>query len=108
MSEAERQIESELDRLKSNEKSSPAGHAWHLFYEHLCGRKRAGEDPPPPLILAASGESDFAKHDRLAAQLRWAAENDCLEMAIAYLRRLPSEKWNTAPVEQWGRSSYPE
>ena len=59
-----------------------------------------------PLILAASGESDDDKHNRLRSQLAWALENGCLEEAIRYLEKIPVEKWNASTFDQWYRESY--
>jgi hypothetical protein len=90
------QIEEFLSALRARRRSSPAGYAWQQFYELLRARKQPGStNPPVPLILAASGASNAAKHQRLTLQLRWARENGCLDEAIEYLQGIPSGQWNS-------------
>lgn len=91
-----------LEELKANWRSSPAGKYWSDFYETLC-RMSSDSKPPAPLILAASGASDRAKHSRLAAQLEWAINHACLDPALEYLSGVPAEGWNVATEEGWDR-----
>jgi hypothetical protein len=82
--------------------------SWQKFYEFLQNHGQPGaKKPPVPLILAASDESDAVKHSRLSSQLEWAQENDCLERAIGYLEAIPSDQWNTSPLDRWEQDSYP-
>jgi len=106
MSTLDPRIEEFLMALKTNGQSSPKD--WHRFYLFLESKKQKGQkNPPVPLILAASMESDATKHCRLSDQLYWAHENGCLDKALGYLRDIPSEGWNSCPLEQWNQDSYP-
>ena len=108
MNAGEPSIEVFLGTLKEQGRSSPAGMHWQWFYEFLLAKRRQGQgNPPVPLILAASGESDASKHRRLGDQLRWAEANGCLADAIRSLTDLPAEDWNACPPAQWNQDSYP-
>ena len=99
-------IEEFLDALKADGRSSPKD--WHRFYLFLKAKKRTGHpDPPLPLILAASGESDATKYRRLSDQLHWANENECLDDVIHYLTDIPADGWNTCVQDRWHQESYP-
>lgn len=88
-------------------RSSPTGMHWQQFYESLLSRVAAGaRKPSAPLILAASGESAASKSARLASQLKWAAENGCLEDAIRFLEGISHENWESCPAANWNRDSY--
>lgn len=104
------QVDSFLERLKSNGYSSPAGQHWAAFYDLLAQHaQRTGVSRPfAPLILAASGESDSSKHYRLAEQLRWAEANGVLADALRFLTALQPNQWNQGSAESWHRSSYGE
>lgn len=107
MTATDSRIERFLNTIKTEERSSPTGMYWQEFYEFLQSNSPSGTNKPPvPLILAASGESDTAKHARLCSQLQWALENQCLEEAIHYLERLSGDKWNSGPLERWDQNSY--
>jgi len=82
--DAEEQKRLYLAKIKAQGRSSPADRHWQDFYQFLLHHQQehAGEKPPIPLILAASGASDRAKHDRLSRQLDWAIANNCFEAAI--------------------------
>jgi hypothetical protein len=87
MSIVDPRIDQFLSDLKAGGRSSPAGDYWQRFYKLLQTKIKAGHgNPPVPMILAASGESDDSKHRRLASQLQWALENGCLEAALKYLQ----------------------
>lgn len=95
--------------IKSQGRSSPAGKHWAEFYTLLKRYGSAGDvkGPPVPFILAASAESDRAKHDRLAQQLSWAIEHNCFAQAIAYLEGLADgEQWNIGSPATWDQDSY--
>ncbi|HOO50073.1 MAG TPA: hypothetical protein PLK94_02175, partial [Alphaproteobacteria bacterium] len=95
-------IEFFLNEIKGEGKSSPAGMYWNDFFLFLKKHKSHNEpDPPVPLILAASGESDASKHFRLSEQLYWAADHNCLDEAIKFLKNISSEKWNKGALEDW-------
>lgn len=95
-----------LAALKASCRSSPQD--WNRFYLFLKSKKLPGQkDPPVPLILAASCESDATKHGRLSAQLQWAQENQCLEEALLYLNAIPPEEWNSCSPGMWFQSNYP-
>ena len=99
-------IDQLLGVLQADGRSSPKD--WHRFHLFLKARKRAGQkDPPVPLILAASGESDASKYRRLTEQMQWAQEVGCLDGALQYLRDIPADEWNSCPLEQWNQESYP-
>ena len=93
--------------MKEDERSSPSGMYWNDFFIFLKEFKHPDEpDPPVPLILAASGESDASKHLRLSKQLHWALDHDCLDEAIDFLRNLSSDKWNLGPLDTWNKEYY--
>jgi hypothetical protein len=104
----EPQIEEFLLRIKSEFRSSPAGIYWNDFYKILCRRAPTSGmgKPPVPLILAASDESNSAKHYRLGEQLRWAQANGVLEQAFQFLGSLKPDQWNHCTPEKWNESSY--
>ena len=59
-------IETFLNQSKKEGRSSPAGMYWNDFFTFLKKFKQSSEpDPPVPLILAASCESDASKYSRL-------------------------------------------
>lgn len=101
-------IDDFLERIKTEERSSPEGQHWLAFHDLLCrhARRVGAERPPVPLILAASGESDNSKHRRLAEQLRWAQANGFLSEALGFLSDLQPNQWNLGTAENWYRSSY--
>ena len=100
-------IDDFLNAIRAEGRSSPAGTHWHEFYEFLQARAKPGQPgPKAPLILAASGESNGTKHDRLRVQLEWANEACCLEEAIGYLQRIPVDDWNSGNRECWDKDSY--
>jgi hypothetical protein len=78
------------------------------FHELLCRHAtRAGAgDPPRPFILAASGESNSSKHERLGEQLRWAQANGIIVEALDFLRSLRSDQWNQSTTNNWHKPSY--
>lgn len=95
-----------LAALKASCRSSPQD--WNGFHLFLMSKKLSGQkNPPVPLILAASCESNATKHDRLTAQLLWAEENRCLEEALQYLKAIPNEEWNSCSPGNWFQSNYP-
>ena len=104
------QIAEFLEAMKSHGHSSPAGRHWDVFYKLLCQLAAQGNStrPPIPLILAASGESDEAKHGRLREQLRWVKANGHLVAALAFLQKLDSSNWNHGTAKDWDQSSYLE
>jgi len=98
-----------LAAIKSKGRSSPSGKSWADFHAFLKRHTRPGEPEnlPMPLILAASGESNRAKHERLAQQLRWAIERGCFAEALAFLENLDgAEQWNFGSSQDWDRDSY--
>jgi hypothetical protein len=108
MSSGDPRIEKFLTDLKAGGRSTPDGRYWHEFYQFLVGKKQHGQtNPPVPLILAASGESNASKHHRLSTQLEWALENGCIDEALRYLKSLPAEKWNSCSPGKWFNESYP-
>ena len=99
-------IDNYLGIIKKEGMSSPAGMYWNDFFSLLKQYKVHNEpDPPVPLILAASGESDASKHFRLSEQLYWAADHNCLDKAFEFLKNLSSKKWNRGPLEDWNKPS---
>jgi hypothetical protein len=101
-------IDEFLTGVKSAGRSSPAGKHWDAFHRLLCQSAAPGKTmrPPMPLILAASAESNGAKHERLAEQLRWARANGALEPALTFLRSLDPQDWNHGTLKDWDQSSY--
>ena len=107
MSVHDQRIERILAVLKAEGRSSPRD--WHQFHLFLKGKTLPGQPPPPvPLILAASDESNATKHERLGRQLEWTLVNRCLDEAICYLKKLSVDQWNSCPVEDWHKDSYPK
>jgi len=101
------EIESFLEKIKKQGRSSPAGMCWNDFFIFLKKFKQPDDtDPPVPLILAASGESDASKHFRLSNQLYWAFDHGCLDEALAFIKNLNPDKWNLGSIEEWNNSSY--
>lgn len=95
-----------MDTLKAEWRSSP--YAWHEFHSFLRSHRQPEQtEPPVPLILAASAESDASKHHRLTAQLEWAAAVGCLVEAINFLNGLPKDQWNTGSAANWTQDNYP-
>ena len=97
-----------LADIKAEGRSSPAGGHWQAFCDFL--RQRAGPDAakiPVPLILAASGASDHAKHCRLGEQLVWAIENGVLADALDFLRGISAEHWNSGTPDRWHTEYWP-
>jgi hypothetical protein len=115
-----------LIALKGDGRHSPRG--WHRFYMFLkskgrtlgleeprltqdrgfrIGAESSLDEPARPLILAASGESAASKHERLGEQLYWAREHGCLDDALRYLKKIPTEEWDSCPPEQWYVEHYP-
>lgn len=68
---------------------------WNELYNLLPERRQvgAGWEPPLPLILMASYESDMSKMNRLQVHIEWAAAHDALHQVADYLRGLPEEEW---------------
>jgi hypothetical protein len=96
-----------LQKIRSQSRSSPAGRHWADFHALLSRYATKESWPPMPLILAASGESDQVKYERLGQQLLWAIENDCFAEAITFLESLHDDgQWNTAPLDAWAQDSY--
>ena len=84
-------IEQFPNEIRLEGRSSPAGIHWHQFHQFLQSRKTESEgDPPVPLILGASGESNARKQERLAQQLEWALQHGILEEAIRFLQQIRS------------------
>ena len=107
MSAPDPRIEEFLAALKADGRSSPKD--WHRFHQFLQSKKQAGQkDPPVPLILAASDESNATKHQRLSAQLYWAQENGRIEDALRYLSDIPVEQWNACSSDEWFQDNYPK
>ena len=108
MTSDDSQIDEFLMTIKSQSHSSPAGRHWDDFHKLLCQLAAEGKTmrPPMPLILAASGELDAAKHARLGEQLRWAQANGVLAAALAFLKKLDSSNWNHGAAKDWDQSSY--
>lgn len=107
MSPPKIRIDEFLALLKAEGRSSPAGMHWQEFYNLLARHDQSGlSRPPPPLILAAASEPESSKHERLGAQLEWAAANNCLDFALAFLRGLPPESWNRSALAEWDRPGY--
>jgi hypothetical protein len=105
MSTPDPRIDEFLAALKADGRSSPKD--WHRFHLFLKANKQTGQkDPPVPLILAASDESNATKHHCLSAQLHWAQENGCLDESLRYLSEIPVEQWNSCSLEQWDQDSY--
>ena len=101
-------IESFMDRIKADGRSSPTGIHWKSFHDLLCRQavRLGAKRPPVPLILAASGEASSSKHQRLGEQLRWAQANGVLAEALEFLHQLQPDHWNQVATADWYRSGY--
>ena len=97
-----------LERTKSANRSAPAGHAWHEFWQWLERTvPNATSKPPKPFILAASAESAANKFHRLGEQLRWASNQGILAETIAWLDACPPDKWETHDANRSHETFYP-
>ena len=97
-----------ISSLRREGRSSPGGIAWHKFWLELLKASRGvGDEPPMPLILAASACSNADKLSRLREQLAWAAEREWLVESFRYLESIPLEHWNTGSDVNWFRDGYP-
>ena len=100
-------VEYILTSIKKEGISSPTGMYWNDYFLFLKKNKdHKDSDPSVPLILAASGESDASKHYRLSEQLYWAADYNCLDEAIEFLKNLSSEKGDSGSFEGWNKTGY--
>jgi hypothetical protein len=100
--------ESWLERTKAANRSSPAGYAWHEFWEWLVhAAPKAAKRPPMPFVLSGSAESAARKFHQLREQLRWACDNGVLAGAIAWLDACPPNNWQTCDPMRWNKSYYP-
>ncbi|WP_374962925.1 hypothetical protein [Spongiibacter tropicus] len=97
------EIDEFLDEFKALSRSSPGGIHWDGLRKLLV--RRAGHDEHDrllnPLILGGSIAPDAEKHERLRHHLEWAYRHGCLADAIEYLKKLPENAWNVAPVHTW-------
>ncbi len=101
-------IETALSRWKAEGRSSPAGRDWHDFWTWLNENRSAGAAKPPgPLILAASGASNAAKHQCLRKQLEWADASGLLHEALSRLDGIPSDCWNIGDSRRWNEDNWP-
>lgn len=97
-----------LAAIKAEGRSSPAGMHWQAFYAVLLhSGVPSVSKPPVPLILAASGASDDAKHRRLAEQLDWAIRHGVFKDAVECLKTIPAEHWNLNSPARWYRENCP-
>jgi hypothetical protein len=95
-----------IERLLNAQKAAGnyAPTNWNDFYKFLIARKQPGhKDPLLPLILGAYGESPESKLRRVADQLQWARENDCLDDALRYVENVP---WISCPLKEWYQETY--
>jgi hypothetical protein len=100
-------IECFLAGFKKEGRSSPTGMYWNDFFVLLKEYKLHNEpDPPSPLILAASGESNASKYFRLSEQLRWSLDHGCLNEALSFLNKLSPDKWNMGSIKDWDKCNY--
>ena len=107
-SKSETHIQKLLASLKAKGMSTPTEIHWLEFYDFLLSKNYQNKlNPPVPLILAASAESNASKHCRLSKQLEWAQSNGCLDEAILHLEQIPAEQWNLCSQSQWYKDSYP-
>ena len=96
-----------LDQIRSEGRSSPAGQHWQRFWKWSAELAPTGaERLPAPLILAAAGESDAVKHDRLREQLVFAREHGFLAESIDWLSALEHDDWNHGSADMWHRSNH--
>lgn len=100
-------IEAFLSEIKLEGRSSPSGKHWHDFWKWLSKHStKQTEKPAMPLILAASGSSDFAKHDRLREQLMFAERHGFGSEAIEWLNSLALDAWNHGTESNWHQSFF--
>lgn len=96
-------VEEILAKLAAEERVCPKGDKWVELWEMLPKVNREGvsegwDGPPRPLILAACGESNSAKHQRLADHLRYAKENGVLDEIVSFLMSLPADEWECGDI----------
>lgn len=87
-------VESLVAYCRENKRVCPSPAQWDRFWKTLPNRERAGNEPPPPLILAAWHETPaILKMLRLAEQIEWGATQGALEAVARFLRELREEDW---------------
>lgn len=96
------QYESLLTYCSENGRVCPLPMFWNKLYAKLPNKTKIGNgwNPPMPLILAAwdfSGDDDKAV--RFKEHLVWAKENNYLNEAESYLRKLNEEDWHYSSHE---------
>jgi hypothetical protein len=85
-----------LEFVKAEQRVCPMPVRWQEMWESLPGRQRRGSswEPSPPLILGEWWSTpSFAKMERLAEQINYAAGHDALAEVDRFLRALPEAEW---------------
>lgn len=92
-----------LESLRADNRSSPIGMHWENFRMHLVRSaiKDAQYKLPNPLFLGGDIASYADKYRRLSEQLDWAETHGCLDEALVYLAKLPSNAWTTSDGSDW-------
>jgi hypothetical protein len=82
--------------IKAEQRVCPMPLRWQELWEMLPGRVRRGGtwEPPPPLILGEWWSTpSFAKAERLAAHIDYAAAHGALAQVDGFLRGMPEAEW---------------
>jgi hypothetical protein len=96
MVEGDPVLASLLEYVRAQERVCPMPLRWQELWEMLPGRPRRGPggEPPPPLIRGEWWSTpSFAKMDRLAEHIGYAAAHGLLAEVDRFLRALPEAEW---------------
>ena len=90
-------LENLVDYASRDGRVCPQPQPWNRLWELLPDRQRRGVswEPPPPLILAAWGETtDADKRHRFHYHLQWAAAHGALHTVHDFLTSLDPGDWH--------------
>jgi len=103
-------VEEILATLAAEDRVCPEGGRWNelwLMLLKLYEEGLGGEfEPPRPLVLAACGESNSAKHQRLEDHLRYAKEIGVLDEVESFLMSLTDDEWDCGDINSTTEAYY--
>jgi len=71
----------------------PMPDPWNNFYNFMKNKISDDIKIPPPLILAAWGESDFSKNKRFLDHLNMCRENGIFDEVMIFLLTFKKDDW---------------
>lgn len=89
-------LEELLKEVSKDGRIYPRPQQWNKLYELLPNRqrKRAGWEPPVPLILGAWWHTtNEEKRERFYDHIHWAAKNGSLDLIADFIYSLNEEDW---------------